>query len=80
MTNDLEKLIGLVRDTTNFTAEECRELQVILEKIEPKNIPDDFIVELKDIIDMMFHTNNVFFENKDKIDAFYKALVLKENA
>jgi hypothetical protein len=78
MKNHLEKLIVLVRNTTDFTVEESQELQLLLSDIKPNEIPENFIVELKEIIDMMFLTNNIFFENCDKVDAFYKALVARD--
>ena len=65
MKNDLKALMSLVKEKSEFFEEDNKELNTLLRKISPDDVPEDFKQELKELIDMMFLTGNVFSENKE---------------
>ncbi len=74
MNNDLKALMSLVKEGSEFFEKENKELNRLLIKISPDDVPDDFKQELKEVIDMMLLTGNVFAANKEHIDILYSKL------
>jgi hypothetical protein len=74
MNNDLKALMSLVREKSEFFEEENKELNRLLRGISPDDVPDNFKQELKDLIDMILLTGNVFAANKEHIDFLYSEL------
>jgi len=74
MNNDLKALMSLVKEKSEFFEEENKELNTLLRKISPDDVPEDFKQELKELIDMMFLTGNVFAESKGHIEFMYSEI------
>ncbi len=74
MKNDLKALMSLVKEKSEFFEEDNKELNTLLRKISPDDVPEDFKQELKELIDMMFLTGNVFSENKEHIEFMHSEI------
>ena len=75
MSRDTEKLIDLIRHKDSFHEATNKELNILLTKVEPHQIPLEYRRDLADIIDVMFLTDNVLAANKAHIDRIHQFLI-----
>lgn len=67
-------LRNLISKSDSFHHNEARQLNILLSKLHPRDIPKDLYQELSEIIDMLFLTNNVFVQCKNRIDLHYREI------
>lgn len=75
MSTDTEKLIDLIRNKDFFHEATNKELNILLTKLEPDQIPLEYKKDVADIIDVMFLTDNVFAANKAHVDRIHQFLI-----
>jgi hypothetical protein len=79
MQTNIERLRHLILVKDTFLAAENEELNSLLVRLEPQEIPADLTQEVADIINMMFLTNNVEAKNAAHLERIQQHMTQRKS-